>query len=185
MGETDEKESVPKSAQQDTDDSKETDKMLNKKSSTTPVSETTPEQNGEEITKIATPTKTSTPTKTPPSETTTATIEPITNTTPGTIQAQEREVKPRKIPIGGIKMPGFFTRNKTGKGDGDGADGELLENTANENGAKVAEIEKPKPTGFLTTLRNKFKRNPPTKLEDEEKGTNKEGKIFVSLFFSS
>lgn len=42
-----------------------------------------------------------------------------------------REVKPKKIPIGAIKMPGFFHRNKP-KAENDGAEGELLDNAGNE-----------------------------------------------------
>lgn len=44
------------------------------------------------------------------------------------LSIEEREVKPKKIPVGGIKIPGFFTRNKDkNKGDEDGAENELLE----------------------------------------------------------
>lgn len=50
-----------------------------------------------------------------------------------------REVKPKKIPIGGIKMPGFFTRNKSKPVENDGAEGELLDNAGNE-----AKVEQPK-----------------------------------------
>ncbi|KAH8303584.1 hypothetical protein KR018_003990 [Drosophila ironensis] len=42
------------------------------------------------------------------------------------ISKEEREVKPKKIPIGGLKLPGFFTKTKP-KTEGDGAEGELLE----------------------------------------------------------
>lgn len=44
---------------------------------------------------------------------------------PKIVTKEGREVKPKKIPIGGIKMPGFFTRPKS-KPEGDGADSELL-----------------------------------------------------------
>lgn len=50
-----------------------------------------------------------------------------------------REVKPKKIPIGGIKMPGFFTKSKL-KSDGDESDGELLQQQNAGNEAKVETI---------------------------------------------
>lgn len=53
-------------------------------------------------------------------------VEPAkTDAAPKVVTKEGREVKPKKIPIGGIKMPGFFTRPKS-KPEGDGADSELL-----------------------------------------------------------
>jgi len=53
------------------------------------------------------------------------------------ISKEEREVKPKKIPIGGLKLPGFFMKNKP-KADGDGAEGELLEKEKEEDKDKEA-----------------------------------------------
>lgn len=105
------------------------------------------------------------------------------------VTAQEREVKPKKIPIGGIKMPGFFTRNKP-KTEGDGADGELLEkgvNDVKETDEKIEEKtkeEKPKAASFLSALRirNPFRRQQRTEGE-EVKDTKPEGKNFFFNFF--
>jgi hypothetical protein len=86
------------------------------------------------------------------------------------VLAEEREVKPKKIPIGGIKMPGFFTRNKDKNKDGDGAENELLENVGNEEKTKEEEVVKaaPKP-GFFAKFRRPFaKRHIPLPLNDEE-----------------
>jgi hypothetical protein len=71
-------------------------------------------------------------------------------------------VKPRKIPIGAIKMPGFFTKKK--EKEADGADNELLEKA--EEGAVDAEKPKPeekqKRPGLLANfkLRNPFAKKP-------------------------
>lgn len=160
MGETEEKENGPNEAQEG-EEPKETDKMLNKDDGGAKKSDdTSPEaiatesaetavnspENGEEIVKIA---------EEPKTEQTKETV-PVT--------AEGREVKPKKIPIGGIKMPGFFTRGGKGqvtKNEGDGADGELLEtkekdkptedNINNENRARL---------NFFNNLRirNPFKR---------------------------
>lgn len=133
MGETDEKENVPAgtpTAEIETEP-KETEKLLNtdeKKAEIespvngkeTPSEESKPNEptsektNGEEVIEI--------PEEKKPKE-------------------DGREVKPKKIPIGGIKMPGFFTRNKSKPTENDGAEGELLDNAAN-NEAKTE--EKPK-----------------------------------------
>lgn len=125
MGETDEKENVPAgtpTAEIETEP-KETEKLLNtdeKKSEIesptngkeTPSEETKPNEpaaektNGEEVIEI--------PEEKKPKE-------------------DGREVKPKKIPIGGIKMPGFFTRNKSKPSENDGAEGELLDNAGNND----------------------------------------------------
>lgn len=129
MGETDEKENAPAgtpTAEIETEP-KETEKLLNtdeKKpeiesptsANDAPVeeaksSEAAPEKvNGEEVIEI--------PEEKKPKE-------------------EGREVKPKKIPIGGIKMPGFFTRNKSKPADTDGAEGELLDNAGNEAKAEA------------------------------------------------
>jgi hypothetical protein len=86
------------------------------------------------------------------------------------VSAEEREVKPKKIPIGAIKMPGFFTRNKDKNKDGDGAENELLENVGNEEKTKEEEevAAEPKP-GFFAKLRRPFaKRHTPLPASDEE-----------------
>lgn len=133
MGETDEKENVPAgtpTAEIETEP-KETEKLLNTDEKKTELEsptngkesladETKPAEpaaekvNGEEVIEI--------PEEKKPKE-------------------EGREVKPKKIPIGGIKMPGFFTRNKPKPSENDGAEGELLDNAGNE--AKV-EDEKTK-----------------------------------------
>lgn len=182
MVETDEKDNNSEQTQEV--ESKETDKMLNNKEAVDlkkdlkkvenvekkeieetvkPEPEVKPVVNGEEIAKA-------------PDSTTKVT-------------AQEREVKPKKIPIGGIKIPGFFTRNKP-KTEGDGADGELLEkgvNDVKETEEKVeekAKEEKPKAASFLSSLRirNPFRRQPAQKTDGEEvKDTKPEGKLFCFL----
>lgn len=183
MVETDEKDNNSEQTQEV--ESKETDKMLNNKEAVDlkkdlkkvenvekkEIEETVkpddkPVVNGEEIAKA-------------PDSTTKVT-------------AQEREVKPKKIPIGGIKMPGFFTRNKP-KTEGDGADGELLEKgviDVKETEEKIEDKtkeEKPKAASFLSSLRirNPFKRQPAQKVDGEEvKDTKPEGKYFLKKFLS-
>lgn len=166
MGETDENVTTPTETTPSTDveEPKETEKLLNKddkkpvnelietsnveqKKSDEP-SDKKPIVNGEEIIDI--------PEKTPTTQ-------------------EGREVKPKKIPIGGIKMPGFFTRSKP-KVDGDGADGELLENAGNE--AKVEEQEKvakePR-TNFFSSLKfkNPFAKKPTENSDELEKKEEK------------
>lgn len=78
------------------------------------------------------------------------------------ISKEEREVKPKKIPIGGLKLPGFFTKSKP-RADGDGADGELLEKEnkdeagSGETGKNAKKDEKPR-ANFGERLRNFFVR---------------------------
>ncbi|KAH8302828.1 hypothetical protein KR044_011043 [Drosophila immigrans] len=94
------------------------------------------------------------------------------------ISKEEREVKPKKIPIGGLKLPGFFMKNKP-KGEGDGAEGELLENEKEQepeeekgaNGdaaAKAEEAQKPR-AGLGQRLRNFFVRKPAADKEQQKK----------------
>ena len=114
------------------------------------------------------------------------------------ISKEEREVKPKKIPIGGLKLPGFFMKNKP-KTEGDDAEGELLEKEkelaeekeVNGDAAAAAaaagkEIEqKPRPN-LGQRLRNFFVRKPAADKEQQKKQlTNgdadaKSGKLRVS-----
>lgn len=56
-------------------------------------------------------------------------------------EEQVREVKSRKLPLGGIKkIPEFFKRNKS-KPSSDGAEGELLENAGNEAKAEEEQAQ--------------------------------------------
>lgn len=106
------------------------------------------------------------------------------------VAGEGREVKPKKIPIGGIKMPGFFTKTKP-KAEGDGADGELLEKDENEEkspGEAVTETltkpaEKPARSSFFSALRfrNPFARREPAAAavikDEEDKETAVNGKL--------
>lgn len=89
-----------------------------------------------------------------------------------------REVKPKKIPIGGIKMPGFFTKNKL-KSETDDADGELLQQNAG-NEAKVDTINE-KEKSEATTRRpflsrfTIFKRKRETLQNEENDDVTKNG----------
>lgn len=179
MGETDEKENVPAGtpmAEIETEP-KETEKLLNtddkkasvesptngkEESSEEPKpSDSAPEKvNGEEVIEI-------------PEES-----EKDKDKKP---KEDGREVKPKKIPIGGIKMPGFFTR-KPKPAENDGAEGELLDNAGNEakaeNQPKEESAQPSSRPSFLASLpplpalpkfRNPFakKAAPP---KDEETG---------------
>lgn len=94
-----------------------------------------------------------------------------------------REVKPKKIPIGGLKLPGFFTRNKP-KTENDGAEGELLDNAGNEAKAEEPpkEAAEPRPN-FLASIkfRNPFAKKPtPPKEEGEgEAAEPKTGNLHI------
>lgn len=100
------------------------------------------------------------------------------------LSAEEREVKPKKIPIGGLKLPGFFMKNKP-KSDGDGAEGELLEkenkDEAEEGETKPVKKEE-KPKNFGERLRNFFVRKPAEKQAKQQasqaEADNKSGKLF-------
>lgn len=180
MGETDEKENVPAgtpTAEIETEP-KETEKLLNtdeKKASVesptngrdesteeTKPSDSAPEKvNGEEVIEI--PEESDKEKDKKPKE-------------------DGREVKPKKIPIGGIKMPGFFTRNKAKSSENDGAEGELLDNAGNEAKAENQPKEENAPpsarSSFLASLpplpplpkfRNPFAKKA-TAPKDEETG---------------
>lgn len=98
---------------------------------------------------------------------------------PKAVTKEGREVKPRKIPIGGIKMPGFFTRPKS-KPEGDGADSELLKKETEpqvvaitvptENGeSKEVEAKAPAKSFFSALkFRNPFAKREAAKKEDDD-----------------
>ncbi|XP_067646001.1 neurotactin [Eurosta solidaginis] len=96
------------------------------------------------------------------------------------MSTEDREVKPKKIPIGGLKLPGFFMKNKP-KVDGDGADGELLERenkdestgdgAAAADGQKVKKEEKPR-SSFGERLRNFFVRKPAAEKQQNKQTAN-------------
>lgn len=178
MGQTDEKENVPAGTPTaEIEEPKETEKLLTtidkkiengtendvKSENDAPVAddekatEETKKVNGEEIIDI-----------------------PDNNTKK--LKEDGREVKPKKIPIGGIKMPGFFTRNKP-KSDGDGAEGELLDNAGNETKAEeqakdVTTTEANNRPNFLASLkfRNPFAKKSAAS-KDEEGADNKTGML--------
>uniref|UniRef100_A0A1B0CB37 Carboxylesterase type B domain-containing protein n=1 Tax=Lutzomyia longipalpis TaxID=7200 RepID=A0A1B0CB37_LUTLO len=171
MGETEEKENGPSEAHEG-EEPKETDKMLNKEDGgakknedlspeaiATETAETavnSPE-NGEEIVKIA---------EEPKTEQTKETV-PVT--------AEGREVKPKKIPIGGIKMPGFFTRGTKGtsKNEGDGADGELLE--TDEKNKPIEDNINNKNRASMNFFSNIRIRNPFKRSTDQQKVATENG----------
>ncbi|XP_060530745.1 neurotactin [Cylas formicarius] len=82
------------------------------------------------------------------------------------------EVKPKKIPIGGIQMPGFFTRSKSKeqcKEEGDQTEGTELIEDANKD-------ETPTPQAKIKLL-NPFRKSKATSETDEEKtGESKDKK---------
>lgn len=90
------------------------------------------------------------------------------------LSTEDREVKPKKIPIGGLKLPGFFTNTKP-KADGDGADGELLEKEQKEETAveekPVKKEEKPA-KNFGERLRSFFVRRPAEKQAKQQAANN-------------
>ncbi|XP_064539918.1 neurotactin [Drosophila montana] len=89
------------------------------------------------------------------------------------VSKEEREVKPKKIPIGGLKLPGYFMKNKP-KAEGDGAEGELLEKDkelAEEkeaNGDASKEEQKPR-AGLGQRLRSLFARKPAADKDQQKK----------------
>ncbi|XP_055530215.1 neurotactin [Wyeomyia smithii] len=193
MGETDEKDTAPPTAtekptteapapvtdiQEPEPDPKETEKLLGNREEKSDDKETekpTDEKKkssenvngtGEEIINI-------------PEESANETAKPdeekIKSDKPNKVQAEEREVKPKKVPAGAFKLPGFFNKNK-GK-EADGADNELLEKQDTEKEVKPAEVEeKPKRAGFFANLRlrNPFAKKPAEPAEPEESKTKPE-----------
>lgn len=96
---------------------------------------------------------------------------------PNKVLAEEREVKPKKVPAGAFKLPGFFNKGKAKEADG--ADNELLEKQETEKEAKAAEAaaeEKPKRAGFFANLRlrNPFARKQAEPVPTEETKTKPE-----------
>lgn len=88
---------------------------------------------------------------------------------------EDREVKPKKIPIGGMKLPGFFTKAKP-KGEGDGADGELLEKETKEDEINKEKKNEDKPPCLGDRIRNFFsKKKKPAAAPTEEA---KNGRFF-------
>lgn len=130
MGETEEKETGTTEPQTEAEEPKETDSMLKKEEKTDEkpaedvkkskenligspeekkAEEETPKKDGEEVINIPEEEKKDTEKEKPKKE-----------------ASEGREVKPKKIPIGGFKLPGFFTRKQKPE-ESDGAEGELLE----------------------------------------------------------
>uniref|UniRef100_A0A182K8Z1 Carboxylesterase type B domain-containing protein n=1 Tax=Anopheles christyi TaxID=43041 RepID=A0A182K8Z1_9DIPT len=214
MGETDEKETAPAATTNDTPkpetpqptadgpevEAKETEKLLGTSEQPvmvepkrSPVLEQKPQTgnvaNGEEIINIPEEAvngegETGENGKKESAETETTIGKPDK---PNKVQAEEREVKPKKVPAGAFKLPGFFNKNKDKPKEADGADNELLEKTGAENGAaegkekvaedtaKVAE-EKPKRAGgFFANLklRNPFAKKATTAGEANGEGVDK------------
>ncbi|SPP87555.1 neurotactin [Drosophila guanche] len=185
MGELEEKETPPTettTAQQETlEEPKETDKMLDttKKTEKTPspqsskpatpnagkkspVGEKATEEKGHEIIDI------------PEEKEKPQPVEGSGVAEEKKISKEEREVKPKKIPIGGLKLPGFFMKNKP-KAEGDGAEGELLEKDAEDKDKEAAALNgdaaaaagaeaKPRP-GLGQRLRSFFVRKPSAEKE--------------------
>lgn len=181
MGETDEKENVPAgtpTAEIETEP-KETEKLLNTDEK---KAETDLPTNGKES-----PSEDAKPYEQPPEK---ANGEEVIDIPEEKKQKEdEREVKSKKNPIAGIKMPGFFTRNKSKPSENDDVEGELLKNAGNETKAegetKDENVEAPPSTrpNFLTSLPSlpplpKF-RNPFTKKntlpKDDETGVTEAG----------
>ncbi|XP_065362501.1 neurotactin [Calliphora vicina] len=185
MGEQEEKETpqTENSAQQEVvDEPKETDKMLEKKEDETKQSaEKLVEDKKKSASKPSTPTTDKKDKESAESGEKKANgggeeiidipeggakSEPLEGNDERKLSAEEREVKPKKIPIGGLKLPGFFMKNKP-KSDGDGAEGELLEKETKEEleeveSKPVKKEEKPA-KNFGERLRNFFVRKPAEK----------------------
>lgn len=168
MGETDEKENPPAgSPTVEIEEPKETEKLLNGgEQKAEAVLQEAEEPVADEV-------------KTSEEEKKTSTEEIIDIPETKATKEDGREVKPKKIPIGGLKLPGFFQRNKP-KSENDGAEGELLDNVGNE----VKAEEQPKEaaaeprSNFLASLkfRNPFAKKPtPPKEEPEGEAEPKTG----------
>lgn len=183
MGETDEKENVPAgtpTAEIETEP-KETEKLLNSEEKKAEAELPT---NGKES-----PSEDSKPFEQPPEKVNGEEVIDIPEE-PKKPKDDEREVKSKKNPIAGIKMPSFLTRNKSKPSENDDVEGELLKNANNEtkaeDQAKDEHVEAPPSnarSNFLTSLpslppipkfRNPFaKKNTPPK--DEETGDTETG----------
>lgn len=159
MGETDEKENPPAGTPTaEIEEPKETEKLLN-------GGEAKPENVLEEVEEPAADVS-----KPAEEEKKTNSEEIIDIPETKEVKEDGREVKPKKIPIGGLKLPGFFQRNKP-KSEHDGAEGELLDNAGNEVKAEEQpkEAAEPRPN-FLASLkfRNPFAKKPTPPKEDAE-----------------
>ncbi|XP_068150009.1 neurotactin [Drosophila tropicalis] len=199
MGELEEKETPPTETttnassghQQETlEEPKETDKMLDKKDETTSQEKTATPHNSKPGTPDAKK-KTENDEKKSNGGEEIIDIPNENGTKPSEnedkkISKEEREVKPKKIPIGGLKLPGFFMKSKP-KSEGDGAEGELLEKEKDEDeNSKEAKVEngeakgkddqqqqqqKSRP-GLGERLRNLFVRKPATDKEKKQQLIN-------------
>lgn len=153
MGETDEKENVPAGTPTEIEEPKETEKLLNSDQKKAEIDSPTDAKSD-----VSTPDETT--------KSVDASIEKEKVNGDEVIEMPEnevnekksiedgREVKPKKIPIGGIKMPGFFTRSKSKPVDNDGAEGELLENAGNE--AKADEANKDEEAAPQASAKSRF-----------------------------
>ena len=198
MGELEEKDTPPPDAKptnesHDSEEPKETDKMLGKKveiPTEIGLPKTIDGIVGDQ--KIIASTKTSTPEKkkdgkivngeeiiinipdtTEMKDNNTGPAEVDGGGKKGKATKEDREVKPKKIPIGGIKMPGFFTKMKP-RAEGDGADGELLQKEADDNKAneEKPKIDEKRPS-IGDRIRNFFARKPtPPKTDDGKPNGN-------------
>lgn len=182
MGETDEKENVPAATPTaEIEEPKETEKLLNadnvkneKTEVAVDVGSPTVIENGDSTSVAEQKPATEEEKKTNGDE-----IIDIPEVAEKKPKEDGREVKPKKIPIGGIKMPGFFTRSKP-KAENDGAEGELLENAGNEAKAEEAAAKEgeeetaPRPN-LLATLKawNPFAKK--TAAETDENADEKTG----------
>lgn len=189
MGETEDKDPpqtngpATETATTPAEDAKETDKLLKDdkkvelvKDSETSAEDNTPKVNGEEIINIPEE-------KEPDNKDADNKTEPKKK-----VNAEEKEVKPKKIPVGGIKIPGFFTRNKD-KSKGDGAENELLEKAEAEEKPPKEEAEK-KPRFFdhlSRRLRGAFAKTPaepvPTTTDENQENNKNEEKVEGKLNF--
>ncbi|XP_062708528.1 neurotactin [Aedes albopictus] len=181
MGETDDKDTAPPAAptekpttespaapephQEPEADPKETEKLLATREEKTDDKET--EKPADEKKKSSENVNGTEEIINIPDETSTETVkvedEKAKTEKPNKVQAEEREVKPKKVPAGAFKLPGFFNKGKAKEADG--ADNELLEKQETDKDAKAAEAEeKPKRAGFFANLRL---RNPFAKKQAE------------------
>lgn len=179
MGETDEKENGPAGTPTaEIEEPKETEKLLSpsKAKSEKADSEKNGPENGDETADDSKPAEEE-------KKTNGEEIIDIPENKEKQPKEDGREVKPKKIPIGGIKMPGFFTRKP--KTENDGAEGELLDNAGNE--AKAEEpVKEPVETSarpsLLTTIKswNPFaKKTSADAPQDGEEGDAKTGESLI------
>lgn len=160
MGETDEKENVPaETPTAEIEEPKETEKLLNKDEKNSGLESPTETKSDN----LNPPAEEAKPDETAPEKVNGDEVIEIPESSEKSEKADKkakgegREVKPRKIPIGGIKMPGFFTK-KPKPAETDGAEGELLENAGNEakSEEKAKESENSAPASgrpsFLASL---------------------------------